>query len=607
MKPGSQAGGVRGARRGTPAAGSPRTLGVALAFLGLLAALARLPLIRTPVDVSPDGCEYLGIARHLAERHQWVSSLKWHFFTDSPVVHPALADRPPLFPLWAAGWTALTADPERQVWLVRVSNLLLAAAVPALIYWALRAAVAEIAAALAALVFMLYPAFLRNSAQPLTEPLFLLLLFASLGLFLRAGPYDRTRAASAPAWTWVASGALAGLAFLTRPSGLLLPLLYAAALLARDRRVHEGPAGDETGGTARSAPKDAARMMQFVPLLLVLGGFFLPLLPYGFAVAAQTGSPFTSILRYNYSIRNIDEGTFYGFERSFPPPALFVWSHAVEVARLVARQWLTMGKALGRSLEYLWPLLLFWRPWRGEPPGASTHAASTHGRRGSRSRRSSGRWSWGQGVLLGLALLNFLFHAMSWTVWGAARYMFPTYVVAIALLIDAPLRWSDAAGRPLPAKGAVALAVSLTLLACLGQDARLYREKARPYAGVHLGWAYAAAGRWLARTPPESLCAANQPWIINLLGRRPAVMAPRFQDQAQLRRYLNQYRPATLTLFVTEREPGDVATAGRLVEDLWRRPRLRSELSDVLALEMTELKASRTPRQGLLIFRVGNG
>src|SRR5207249_1955826 len=77
---------------------SPREwTAIALAALGLMAALARVPLIRTPVDVSPDGCEYLGIARHLAEEGRWVSSLKWHFFTDSPVVHPAIADRPPLY------------------------------------------------------------------------------------------------------------------------------------------------------------------------------------------------------------------------------------------------------------------------------------------------------------------------------------------------------------------------------------------------------------------------------------------------------------------------------------------------------------------------------
>src|SRR5437588_5679566 len=69
---GSQAkpGGVAPA---VPSNGRPHRarLGVVLGIVGLVAAMARLPLIRTPVDVSPDGCEYLGIARHLAGEHRW--------------------------------------------------------------------------------------------------------------------------------------------------------------------------------------------------------------------------------------------------------------------------------------------------------------------------------------------------------------------------------------------------------------------------------------------------------------------------------------------------------------------------------------------------------
>src|SRR5207249_634308 len=190
---------------------------------------------------------------------------------------------------------------------------------------------------------------------------------------------------------------------------------------------------------------------RLLPVLLVTGGFLLPLLPYGVAVTAQTGSPFTSVLRYNYSILNIDEGTFYGFERSFAPPVQFVAAHAAEVVQKVSDQWATMGKALARSLQFLLPLGLFWR------------------RRGM---------TWGRGVLIGLAALNFLFHAMSWTVWGAARYMFPSYVLGMALLLDAPLRWAggtqERAGFRRLAGGVVGVAVVLTLAACLGQDLRLY-------------------------------------------------------------------------------------------------------------------------------------
>jgi 4-amino-4-deoxy-L-arabinose transferase-like glycosyltransferase len=560
-----------------------------LALLGLFAALARLPLISDPVDVSPDGCEYLGIARHLISEGRWTSSLKWNFFTDAPVVHPALTDRPPLYPLWAAGWMTLSTDPMRQIWLARLGNLLLAAIVPATLYWALVPAVSEVAAALAAFIFMLYPGFLRNSAEPLTEPLFLLLVFGSLGRFLRAAfPVD-----------WIVAGLLAALSFLTRPTGIILPVLYSAVLLvqtagerrqatARVAEAQLGPVRSSTSSIGRAAAAVVCRLSAAVwhgPFLLVLAGFIVPLIPYWIVVTAQTGSPLTSILRYNYSIRHIDEGTFYGFERSFEPPAVFVWHHVREIGHLVARQWATMGSALGRSLQYLLPLGLFWR-------------------RGS-SRK--------QAVLLGLALGNFLIHALSWTVWGAARYLFPTYVVSMALLLDAPVRWASGelsdgevpnAIAVLLSAGAIALGASLTLNACLWQDARLYREKARPFAGVQLGWAYAAAGHLLSETPSGTICATNQPWMVNLLARRPAVIAPRFRDADQLRRYVACYRPNRLALFVTKREPEDVATALRVVNGLWTRPAVRSELTDTLDLERAVLHAERAPRQALLIFRV---
>jgi hypothetical protein len=522
-----------------------------------------------------------------------VASLKWHFFTDEPVVHPALADRPPLYPLWAAAWVALSPQPDEQIYLARLGNLLLAAAVPLLIFWSLRAAVLDVAAAWAALIFTLYPAFLRNAAQLLTEPLFLVLLFGSLGLFLRARSSRHM----------VLSGLLAGLAFLTRPTGLLLPILYAFLIVSGvqkprptpPERLNARPGTHEAGGARPNARWS---------LLLLLGGFLLPIVPYWIGVAAQTGSPFTSVLRYNYSIRNIQEGTFYGFERRFLPPGAFMQAHAGELLHLIARQWRTMGLALWRSLQFLVPLILFWRP----------------------------RPSWCRTALIGLALLNFLFHAMSWTVWGAARYLFPTYIIGLALLLEAPFLWEMQAAPPRTdtspwamldtplsrltgpigrigrrhfVNAVVGLAVGLTLAACLQQDVWLYREKMRPEAGIPLGWAYRAAADRLAQTPPGSLCAANQPWIVNLLARRPAVMAPRFRDEEQLRRYLAHYRPATLTLFVTERDPEDVATARRLVQDLWSSPRVWPELSKLLVLERAELRAGQTPRQALLMFRIG--
>src|SRR5947209_20435047 len=55
---------------------------VALALLTFAIFLAHLPLIRDPIDVRPDGAEYLGIARHFAWEGRWESDIKWHFTTN---------------------------------------------------------------------------------------------------------------------------------------------------------------------------------------------------------------------------------------------------------------------------------------------------------------------------------------------------------------------------------------------------------------------------------------------------------------------------------------------------------------------------------------------
>ena len=87
-----------------------------------------------------------------------------------------------------------------------------------------------------------------------------------------------------------------------------------------------------------------------------------------------------------------------------------------------------------------------------------------------------------------------------------------------------------------------------------------------------------------------------------------------FKSSLPLPCYLSLYQPKVLTLFVTEREPGDVRAAHLLVEDLWGRPRLRAELSDLLKLEVAEVRVSAEeqngPRSGvpskqaLLMFQV---
>jgi hypothetical protein len=517
-------------------------------LLALLTALPRLPLIAEPVDVKPDGCEYLGIARHLAREGRWHSSIKWHFFNEGPPRHPALADRPPLYPLLAAAVWRLAERPESNeerttrpagpIRAVRLVNVALAALGTGLAFLLLARLVPVSAALGASVLLALYPAWMRDSVQPLTEPLSMALWLGALLLY-----YSR-REATVSARQAALLGALGGLAYLARPSGLLLPIFFTLTFLPP------------------LATRPAPRALPYL-----WGGFLLTWAPYGAAVAWETGSPFTSILSYNFSIRHIYEGTLYGFERSFPRPLEFAASRPGEIVTLVAQQTGVLLAALGRSLRFLLPLLLFLRP--------------------RDVRRHADLWL--------LAALNFGFHAVAWTVWGAGRYLLPTYLLVAVLLLAAPLARAgerrDGAtrgggsspagddrarrGRPfrLPAEAfgaAAGMAWIGALAACLSADARLYTEKALPHSGVRMGWAYRESADWLRRASagqaegllPEDAAASNQPWILNLLAERPARIAPRFRDAEQARRFSDRYRPRWLVYFAEE--PEDFAVLERI-------------------------------------------
>lgn len=480
--------------------------------------------------MKPDGCEYLGIARHLAREGAWVSSIKWHFFTDDPPRHPALGDRPPLFPLLAATVWRLSegaadghaATSEASIRAVRIVNAALAGLGTALALFFL-ARLFPFKAALGAVVLIaLYPAWMRDSAQPLTEPLFFALWWSALLLFY-SRPDERLLSGRA-----AALGAVSGLAYLTRPAGLLLPLFF--TWISRRSRS----------------------------LWLLWLTFALVWAPYGWALVQERGTPFYSILSYNFSIRHIYEGTLYGFERTFARPWEFVAERPLEVASLVAGQTWVLLSALGRSLRFLLPLALLLRV--GD------------------LRRRADLWL--------LASLNFLFHAISWTVWGAGRYLLPTYVLVAALLLEAPLwrlassKWG--AWQRRAAGAGAALAWLAAAAACLAADARLYREKAAPHAGVTMGWAYRQAATWLREEGPDVIGASNQPWILNLLSEQPTRIAPRFRDAAQARRFVDRYDVRHLVYFAEEAD--DLAVIDRLAPARGGRRQVAPELRDRLQL-----------------------
>ncbi len=112
-----------------------------------------------------------------------------------------------------------------------------------------------------AMLLQFLPVFARDTADGLSDGLFL--FFAVSAISCRVRAIDRTRA-----WPWLlACGLLSGLAYLVRPEGVLVPLAAVATLLPRVRRA----------GFARTAGAVAALAIGFAtpaaPYMAVIGDF----------------------------------------------------------------------------------------------------------------------------------------------------------------------------------------------------------------------------------------------------------------------------------------------------------------------------------------------
>jgi hypothetical protein len=117
--------------------------------------------------------------------------------------------------------------------------------------------------------------------------------------------------------------------------------------------------------------------------------------------------------------------------------------------------------------------------------------------------------------------------------------------------------------------GVLTLSLALSGASALRLTVRLYREK----ASAHLGYPDTPLKReavaWVNQhAPPDALLASDEPWILNLLTWRPAVVFPWARDAAQARRYLNRYRPAYVILMVSD-APDQPPEEQRLVRRLF--------------------------------------
>ena len=205
----------------------------------------------SPLGVKPledDASEYLDLADSIRLNHEYS-------YQGQPT-----RMRPPLYPLFLAGIQGLFGTNLR---FIQAAQVVLIAATLVVFYLLVGRVFGNKVAVVAAFLLSLYVPFTVRAALVMSEVLFIFLLFLALYLVISAIQEHKVK-------YYVAAGAILGLASLTRPIAVFLPLIL-IPLLIMVTRQQIGP---------RFALKQSA---------LFLSTFLLVLLPWGIRNGATLG------------------------------------------------------------------------------------------------------------------------------------------------------------------------------------------------------------------------------------------------------------------------------------------------------------------------------
>ena len=128
-------------------------------------------------NITPDAVDYLNIANNIVSGQGFTISIKWYFFNDYPVIRSAIAERPPLYPLFLS----LIFLINKSLFFTLFVNVLLTGINVLLFYYYTQKLLGNrFISLISSLVLMLNPNMLMSAIFPLSEQLYILLLLIIL-------------------------------------------------------------------------------------------------------------------------------------------------------------------------------------------------------------------------------------------------------------------------------------------------------------------------------------------------------------------------------------------------------------------------------------------
>ncbi len=505
----------------------PRAAGLRVALrpallIALLAWGLCLPPALRAVQLSPDMVEYVDVARRLVNGEGYVLGVKAYHLGGPEVVHDGFLHRTPLFTLLMAGLLALGFD----LYAVQAMNAAFGAISAALVYGIGTLLFGRTVGIVAGVLAAASPIGLAQQVHIQSDALSTALSLAGVLLLLHAAGRRTLRPA-------VLAGLVFGLGYLARPPVVVIPaaMLLTLPLAAPSRAL-------------------ARRLM-----LGLAAGLAAIIVPVSLASLAALGRLSYSGKGYLYGVVSDADVMENGFAATPLSPAAFILGRPAEVAGMIGTVFWLYVRSMFLEREWLLPLVAGW-------PAALLALVR-------------GRYPWHVWPVLAAAAANLVFYGLTWSSWQD-RFMLPTVFLLLPFVTDGLLRLLRAVvgmvavspvGRRLSGRLLAALPTALLALVAAGtlalwsprfveQYGGQFRYGDRP-AGVRTtdGLRWTGPPRWVndgnlddvikwtaERTSPDTVLAHGQPWPFAFFTERPMVLLPYRLTDADLRRFLVEYR-----------------------------------------------------------------
>lgn len=468
------------------------SLWIITVFLVLVA--VRLPALLRPVNLSPDATEYIDIARNFAAGEGLVLKIRGYFLGDGlGVPYPATALRSPLFPALLGASYKIIPSEHIFAWFnfcVFLGNMVLLALIlcphfpgKVVVYALLLVGLSE-------------PMFL-TSIFPWAEQTAFFWLLLEL-LLINRQAHVRWGVPGA-----MLEGLVAGLAYLSRPEYILVGLLSFAWLLRGRQRAGASALGFAGG---------------FIPPLATFFGWNL----------VHHGRTF---LPGEYLLRARDYAVYFTWERSSEQRAFsFLATNYLWISGRILRNAVNyFAKLVGWKnlfgLAAALPLM-FWKVFRGEYPGQIRRLAQ-------------------------VPAVFFCAYCLVWAGMDRERYLLSitTFLIPLCLLeLDQSRQQTR---HPwvgyvclvllvvnLPASLTYVISSNSALSRRTGLDERFYARQNPAWANPDI----LELASWVRNNIAlkEVICAEN-PFLVNYLTRRPAIVVPQGVRPEEFRNFLSFY------------------------------------------------------------------